>query len=238
MLYHGYEAGFHSLGRQTLMMPMRYTNDGWFEAAHAHESDPLPSPTGGQKLPHGMPLSDAFHGPRLGPQWSFFRGGAQELNRIKIELGTLHLTASGTSPQNSSPLCIIAGDPAYEVEVDLSFDPGVQAGVLLFYSERLYAGVGVNEKSMMLHRYGLDQRPLVKPEGMQRTLKIRMSNRWHVLTLHTSHDDGKTWVKFPIQMDVSGYHHNVAYGFMSLRPALYASGQGTAQFKNFQYRGL
>ena len=238
MLYHGYEAGFHSLGRQTLMMPMRYTNDGWFEAAHAHESDPLPSPTGGQKLPHGMPLSDAFQGPRLGPQWSFFRGGAQELNRVKVERGTLHLTASGTSPQNSSPLCIIAGDPAYVVEVDLSFDAGVQAGVLLFYSERLYAGVGVNEKAMMLHRYGLDQRPLVKPEGMQRSLKIRMSNRWHVLTLHTSHDDGKTWVKFPIQMDVSGYHHNVAYGFMSLRPALYASGQGTAQFKNFQYRAL
>lgn len=49
---------------------------------------------------------------------------------------------------------------------------------------------------------------------------------------------GKTWVKFPIQMDVSGYHHNVAYGFMSLRPALYASGQGIAQFKNFQYRSL
>jgi beta-xylosidase len=238
MLYHGYEAGYHSLGRQTLMMPMRYTNDGWFEAAHAHESDPLPSPTGGQKLPHGMPLSDAFKGPHLGPQWSFFRGGAQELNRVKVESGTLHLTASGTSPQNSSPLCIIAGDPAYEVEVDLSFDAGVQAGVLLFYSERLYAGVGVNEKAMMLHRYGLDQRPLVKPEGMQRSLKIRMSNRWHVLTLHTSHDDGKTWVKFPIQMDVSGYHHNVAYGFMSLRPALYASGQGTAQFKNFQYRAL
>ena len=238
MLYHGYEAGFHSLGRQTLMMPMRYTHDGWFEAAHDHESDPLPSPTGGQKVPHGMPLSDAFRGPLLGPQWSFFRGGAQELNRVKVAQGTLQLTASGTSPQNSSPLCIIAGDPAYEVEVDLSFDAGVQAGVLLFYSERLYAGVGVNDKAMMLHRYGLDQRPLVKPEGMQRTLKIRMSNRWHVLTLHTSHDDGKTWVKFPIQMDVSGYHHNVAYGFMSLRPALYASGQGTAQFKNFQYRSL
>ena len=238
MLYHGYEAGYHSLGRQTLMMPMRYTNDGWFEAAHVHESDPLPSPTGGQKLPHGMPLSDAFKGPHLGPQWSFFRGGAQELNRVKVANDTLHLTASGTSPQNSSPLCIIAGDPAYEVEVDLSIDAGVQAGVLLFYSERLYAGVGVNEKAMMLHRYGLDQRPLMKPEGMQRSLKIRMSNRWHVLTLHTSHDDGKTWVKFPIQMDVSGYHHNVAYGFMSLRPALYASGQGTAQFKNFQYRAL
>ena len=133
---------------------------------------------------------------------------------------------------------MVTGDHAYEIEVDLSFDQGVQAGLLLFYSERLYAGVGLNEHAMMLHRYGLDQRNVAKPTGMQRSAKIRLSNRWHVLTLHTSHDEGKTWQKFPIQMDVSGYHHNVAYGFMSLRPALYASGKGVAQFKNFLYRAL
>jgi beta-xylosidase len=58
------------------------------------------------------------------------------------------------------------------------------------------------------------------------------------LTIHTSHDDGKTWIKFPIQMDVSGYHHNVAYGFMSLRPAIYATGAGQAKFRDLQYRSL
>jgi hypothetical protein len=39
-------------------------------------------------------------------------------------------------------------------------------------------------------------------------------------------------------MEVSGYHHNVAYDFLSLRPALYAAGKGTARFRNFVYRGL
>jgi hypothetical protein len=39
-------------------------------------------------------------------------------------------------------------------------------------------------------------------------------------------------------MDVSGYHHNTAGGFMSLRPALYASGQGTARFRALRYQAL
>ena len=238
MLYHGYEAGFHTLGRQTLMVPLKYSADGWFDSAYEDESGPLPSPQGGQTVPHGLRLSDRFESAHLGPQWRFFRGGANELKRVEISQGTLHLKASGTSPANSSPLCLVSGDHAYDIEIDVSFDPGVQAGLLLFYSDRLYAGVGLNDRAMMLHRYGLDQRNIAKPIGMQRSAKIRMSNRWHVLTLHTSHDDGHTWHKFPIQMDVSGYHHNVAYGFMSLRPAIYASGQGQARFSQFKYRAI
>ena len=37
-------------------------------------------------------------------------------------------------------------------------------------------------------------------------------------------------------MEVSGYHHNVAYDFLSLRHAIYAAGQGEARFRNFTYR--
>jgi hypothetical protein len=34
---------------------------------------------------------------------------------------------------------------------------------------------------------------------------------------------------FDVQMEVSGYHHNVAYDFLSLRP-LYSAGTGEARF--------
>jgi hypothetical protein len=39
-------------------------------------------------------------------------------------------------------------------------------------------------------------------------------------------------------MEVSGYHHNVAYDFLSLRPALYAAGAGEARFANLTYEAL
>jgi hypothetical protein len=39
-------------------------------------------------------------------------------------------------------------------------------------------------------------------------------------------------------MEVSGYHPNVAYDFLSLRLALYAAGAGEARFANLTYEAL
>ncbi len=63
---------------------------------------------------------------------------------------------------------------------------------------------------------------------------IRFENDRHIVTFHTS-PDGKTWTKFDTQMEVSGYHHNTAYDFLSLRPGLYAAGEGKVRFRNFKY---
>ncbi|MGV8837012.1 MAG: family 43 glycosylhydrolase, partial [Cellvibrio sp.] len=68
--------------------------------------------------------------------------------------------------------------------------------------------------------------------------RIRVTNNRHILTIHTSTDSGKTWAKYGVQMDVTGYNHNVAYGFMSLRPAIYAAGKGKVRFSNLVYRAL
>ena len=39
-------------------------------------------------------------------------------------------------------------------------------------------------------------------------------------------------------MEVSGYHHNVAGEFLSLRPAIYAAGAGEVRFRQFVYRAI
>jgi beta-xylosidase len=96
-----------------------------------------------------------------------------------------------------------------------------------------------------MHRYGLQrlhgtppgQRDAVRPAGRQRRIRFRLSNMRNILTIHTSVDDGQNWNKFDVQMEVSGYHHNVAYDFLSLRPALYAAGTGEVRFSDFVYRG-
>lgn len=55
--------------------------------------------------------------------------------------------------------------------------------------------------------------------------------------MHTSRD-GETWEKYPVQMEVSGYHHNTVGRFLSLRPGLYAAGDGDVRFLDFRYRAL
>jgi len=115
---------------------------------------------------------------------------------------------------------------------------------LLFYNRRLYAGLGFGSKGVVMHRYGL-QRPRGAIPGQRdpggsavSKLSIRLTNDRNILTIHTSDDGRKTWRKFDVQMEVSGYHHNVAYDFISLRPALYAAGQGEVRFRNFTYEAL
>ena len=44
MVYHGYENGFWTLGRQTLLDPIEWTSDGWFRALGGDLSQPLPKP--------------------------------------------------------------------------------------------------------------------------------------------------------------------------------------------------
>jgi len=236
MVYHGYEHGYWTLGRQMLLDPIEWTDDGWFIAKGGDLGQPLAKPAGDSIGVHGMALSDDFSRARLGPQWAFFAPGPDEDTRLSFSDNSLHLRSKGTSPRDSSPLTVTAGDVAYQFEVEMEIEPGAQGGALLFYNERLYAGVGSNGQRQIMHRYG-QERPAALPAGAGGRLWLRITNNRHILTIHTSHD-GLTWEKYPVQMEVSGYHHNVAGGFHALKPAIYAAGSGQVKFRNFRYRAL
>jgi len=238
MVYHAYEKDFYTLGRQTLLEPIEWTPDGWFRTAGADPAAPIQKPAGpsGPAGPHGFGFSDDFSKDRMGVQWSFYKGTDADRERYRYENNTLVLKAKGTSPSDCSPLWFVNGDHAYEIEVEIEADPGATAGLLLFYSSRLYAGLGYSATNFLMHSYGLDRRQ-GKPAHVARTLHIRLRNDRHILTMHYS-VDGRTWERYDRGMELSGYHHNVAYEFLSLRPALYAAGSGEVRFRNFKYRAL
>ncbi len=236
-LYHGYENGYWTLGRQALLEPVEWTHDGWPKPMGDDLSKPILKPLSLNGQQHGQPLSDDFSTDKLGIEWAFYDPEANEVNRLRREGGTLHMAAKGTSPSDCSPLACNAGDQAYKITVDIDIDEGAEGGMLLFYNRRLYAGLGLNAHDMTMQRYGL-QRNRAKPVGMARSMRLRLTNDHHILTIHTSLDEGKNWHKFEVQMEVSGYHHNVAYDFLSLRPALYAAGKGEVRFRNFIYEAL
>ncbi|HEU4624721.1 MAG TPA: hypothetical protein VFS52_08180 [Steroidobacteraceae bacterium] len=41
-----------------------------------------------------------------------------------------------------------------------------------------------------------------------------------------------------VQLELSGYHHNVAGDFVSLGPAIYAAGHGEVRVRNVRYQAL
>ncbi|PZO07192.1 MAG: xylan 1,4-beta-xylosidase [Alphaproteobacteria bacterium] len=235
MVYHGYENAYWSLGRQTLMDPVEWTDDGWFRATGGDLATPLPMPAGGEALPHGMALSDDFSSDKFGIQWSFYDPQLNEKARLKREDGVLHMRAKGTAPSNCSPLTFVQGDQAYELECEIEIDPGTIAGLILFYDRQLYAGLGFDPTRYVTHQYGIECGRPAHNHGSQ--LHLRLTNAFQNVFFDTS-SDGVTWKRFDRGMEVSGYNQNVRGGFMMLRPAIYAAGEGEARFRNFRYRAL
>jgi beta-xylosidase len=236
MIHHGYENGYWTLGRQTLLQPIEWSADGWPRPIDGDLSRPIRKPVDLGPRPHYMPLSDDFSTDRFGLLWSFYDPRPDEMRRVRRAGGMLHVAGKGSGPADCSPISCIAGDQRYRVEVAIETDPGAEAGLLLFYNRRLFAGLGFGENGMVMHRYGLSR--AAGPRTAIHGLRIRLTNDRNILTIHTSADDGATWEKFGVQMEVSGYNHNVAYDFLSLRPALYAAGAGEARFRDFRYQAL
>ena len=233
VMYHAYENGYWTLGRQTLLEPVEWTADGWIKPSGYDVAKPIRKP-GNEAVPHGMALSDDFSTDKMGIQWGFHRGAAEDIARYRYKDKSLILQAKGSSPQDCAPLAFIAGDQSYQVEVEAEISENAKAGLLVFYNEKLYAGVGFDRDGFITHRYGTN-----KPvkAALPRKLHLRLVNRRNIVTMFTS-ADSKEWTRYDPVIEVSGYHHNVADGFISLRPAIYAAGQGEVKFTNFRYQAL
>lgn len=237
MVYHGYENGYMTLGRQMLMEPVVWTDDGWFKVEPRDLAKPIKAPFSYDPyhVPSGIAQSDDFASNDLGLRWSFYKGASDEGRRAQFGKG-LTLTAKGDTPRTSSPLLEVAPDQAYEVETELTLTAGATAGVVLYYSDNLYVGLGLSQDKLIMHRYGTE-RPGNKPAGISDHIYIRMRNNHNIVSFYTS-PDGQTWTKYGVEMEVSGYNHNVGGGFLSLKPGIYVAGTGAATFAYWTYRAL
>lgn len=237
IVYHGYENGLRTLGRQTLLEPIEWTADGWFRAKGGDLSRPIRKPAGGQPGPAGMPLSDDFSRDRFGMQWSFFDPAPDELKRIAYEHAALRIAARGTSPIDSAPLTCTVGDRAYEAEVSIDLDEGAEGGLLLFYNHKAFVGVGFDGKQMKTFAQGEEQ-PWMRSPVAARSVRAKVTNDEQIVTFRYSTDEGKSWTTNGLRMEVSGYNQNTFGGFLSLKPAIYAAGKGSIHLRDFRYRAL
>lgn len=236
MVYHGYENGFWTLGRQCLLDPVEWTKDGWFRPTGGDLSQPIRKPVNISGAQHGMPLSDDFATDRMGTHWAFHAPGPNDNARLTRDRDGLILRASGATPTDSRPLTFISGDLAYEVEADIELSEGAEAGVLLFYSPKLYCGLGFSNTGLVMHRVAT-QRRNAPPTDFARRLQIKVQNDRHIVTCFTR-TPGNRWTQYGVRFETSGYNHNTAWDFLSLRPALYCTGQGEARIRSVTYRAL
>jgi xylan 1,4-beta-xylosidase len=235
-VYHGYENGFRTLGRQTLLEPFAWTADGWPRALGGDLSRPLPMPSGRAGGAHGIARSDRFDEPAFGTRWMFYGAAPQEARGFRVGNGALILQGKGTGPADSSPLTQMVGDRASEITVSVELEGAAEAGLLLFYNRDSFVGMGINGERMRSYRGGKESH-WREPAPASRTLHLRMTSDRNIVTQYYSLDS-KTWTRHGVRTEVSGYNANTIADLASLRPALFCSGQGTAIFRDFRYRAL
>ncbi|MBF7015686.1 family 43 glycosylhydrolase (plasmid) [Novosphingobium resinovorum] len=236
LVYHGYENGYRTLGRQTLLEPIEWTADGWPRAVGGDLSRPMPKPLVGQTASHGIARSDTFATAAMGIRWTFFSASPEEASRASFGKDGLILQGKGTDVHDCSPLAQMVGDRAYEISVEMELRGEVQGGLLLFFNDRMFLGMGHDGTKMTTYRGG-KAAYWQEPAPATRRLHLKIVNENNIVTFYYS-ADGRDWTRHYVRSETSGYHANTMDDLVSLRPALFAAGSGSVRFRNFTYRAL
>jgi predicted GH43/DUF377 family glycosyl hydrolase len=228
VVYHAYAKDYHTLGRQTLIEPVEWAQDGWYIAA------PRLSPTSilhsaKNKVPTAFSISfPPLGGIKGGVGFTFWKEYSPE--SIILKDSVLTLIGKGATPADARLLLTTATDKAYETQVAFTLDKGNSAGLALFYNEKAFAGIVADNKNFTLYLNANDKMLIPNPFGKSGILKI--INRGNRCTFLAS-GDNRTWTTLADNVDVSSLHHNNYNGFYALRPALLSAGKGAAHFKDF-----
>ena len=238
-MYHGIENGHMELGRQTLLLPVEWTPDGWPVVKEGINAGDLIEKPSGENVGHGFPLSDDFSDPEPGYQWSI---RTADLERVKFGEERLVMEARGDSPKNGMSIRARHTNYSFEVSVEVEIEEGSEGGILLggfgiglkkgdppFYPGETYdpddfpyTPVMYRQNNLVMHRS-----PELKGYGYDQTrIHLKIINDRNNLSYFYS-KDGIRWTKFVR----SGYS-------TELNPTLYAVGSGKVVFRNFSYRGI
>lgn len=226
-VYHAYANDYHTLGRQTLFEPIEWTPDGWCRTTtKAHELNPS------KKVINGMNISDDFNGEKLGLQWTFW--GEYPIDKFTFSNGILSLKGKGSTPSDGRLMLVTATDKCYEISSDIIVGGnGNEAGLLLYYNDKAYAGVTTNGKIFKVYKSATDFIEVKNKIGKHFIAKI--VNKGNSVAISVS-KDGINWNVLADNIDVSQMNHNVYKGFYALRPSIVSMGKGTAKFDYFKYK--
>jgi len=224
LLYTGYENGYAVYGKQSLLLPVEWTADGWPRIVPGvSATDLLPMPAG-ENVGHGMPLSDDFVTDSIGIQW-MWDPAIDAGEAFAVGGGALRVRAGGATPLEAVALSVMPVNHAYEVEVEVRVSEGAEGGILLAPSAPSgnWAAAGIKAGEVFAKWPAQANHLPWQGEGL--AVKVR-SDRYDVSCFYRG-EEGR-WVQFPNATEVTSCR----------RVSLYGAGRGEVVFKRFRYRGL
>ncbi len=231
-LYTGYENGYTHYGKQSLLLPVEWTADGWPRIVPGIAATDIIRKPAGANVGHGMPLSDDFSDSEIGIQW-LYAPNVDPAALFRPGNGKLIMKAAGTIPGRAAvppaeavTLGVMPVHHSYEAEVEIEIPDSAEAGIWLGPGGRggsAWATVGLRKGEALATWPG--QANYLPWKGNR--IFIRMRNmKFDVSAWYSA--DGKNWLPFANSTQVAE----------GRRLSLYAAGSGEVVFRNFKYRGL
>lgn len=203
---------FENLGRETFLMPLRWTKDGWPVITEEGEQVPLivtiPGAKRGERPTFGnFSVEDSFDNTVLAPYWQTVRGSATNKYSLTIQPGNLLLECSPCSASDKSGSPAFVGrrlqHHSFTATTNLSFAPsaGERAGLLLLKSEdrQYFLALGREQNNYVIEVLRIGDKGAVEslakcPIGNDYDVALRISSTTG-LTFEFAYslNDGKTW---------------------------------------------
>ncbi|MFB6343479.1 family 43 glycosylhydrolase [Saccharicrinis sp. FJH62] len=227
IVYHAYRNNELNRGRQVLIEPVKWTDDGWFRLKRKPTEEPSTVFFENIKL-----KDDSFNTVVLKPQWQF--AGIKDLGEIVVVDGELNI-----SSVKDKVKAMVANTPDVNFDATIKLiadedNDSLEYGFVLYYDKENYTGIAINGKNM----YALDwaekgKGPVLNKDGCT---FFRLIRRMNDLQMAFS-KDGESWIYYPTSREVSGYQHNVLRGFKNLKVGVFCKGDGVLKIDDFSYQG-
>ncbi|MGC4100373.1 family 43 glycosylhydrolase [Ferruginibacter sp.] len=229
MVYHAYENGYHTLGRQTLIEPIEWTSDGWFKATERPIKELSPS----KLKKSGFDLSDDLTNNTLGLQWTYWK--KYDSFAVHPAAKGLSIKGKGNSPADGQLLLCTAQDTSYQVDVTVQATGNSRGGLILFYNEKAFTGILADKKKITVYDTARTETQIEMMNNGKWILRIK--NERNKCSFYAS-KDGKQWTLLRKDINVSALNHNNYRNFLALRIGLLVTGEGNATFNRFVYKKL
>ena len=129
----------------------------------------------------------------------------------------------------TAPTAWRSASSSWPARDDGAGDAGASAGLLLFFNHRLFLGLELSRGRLQAWTGGTRTwggEPL--PEDV-RALELAIVKRENIVDMHYRMPGAEEWTHYPLTLECSGYHANTINDLVSLRPAVFAAGNGRAR---------
>ncbi|MCM1505045.1 MAG: glycoside hydrolase family 43 protein [Muribaculum sp.] len=232
---------FENLGRETFMMPVHWTDDGWPYITRPNENVPMivrrDGVVRGDDVTFGNVESMTdFSETTLGQEWMTLRGSATEMLSLETNPGRLTIKCAdiATADKNVLPfICRRVHNHKYECSTHLTFNAEhaeQQAGIVVMKDEThqyiLAKGCGTGGKHIVLQRIqksGTEDLAKSPLDDNNDSVDLKVVSRGKTYDFYYSTDGGNNWTLVKSDVDARFTSTAEAGGFTGTTVGLYAS---------------